>query len=166
MSVYYVRSPASGLVKIGHAADARQRFNKIQSDCPDTLVLVAIEDGGVELEAARHAEFASLRARGEWFRDVLDLRAHIDSLPAFIAPSRKIAVSGPLGAWLAENNLTTNEFAAIVGTTGATISRVCNGIQFPRRDLMLAIVEATNWEVDANALIGLPDKPALHSVAA
>ncbi len=165
MSVYYVRSPASGLVKIGFAADARQRFSKIQSDCPDTLVLVAVEDGDMETESARHAQFAEFRARGEWFRDEGALRDHVDALPGHITPPRKITGNGPLGKWIAENGMTLNDFAEIVGTTQATISRVCNGVQFPRRELMLAIVEATDWAVDANALLGI-EQPAAQASAA
>lgn len=159
MSVYYVRSPASGLVKIGFATDARHRFSKIQTDCPDTLILAAVEDGGEDVEAMRHSEFSALRVRGEWFRDEGDLASHIDALPGVVAPIRRIAESGALGAWIAKNGITLGEFAEMVGTTQATISRVCNGVNFPRRDLMLAIVEATDWEVDANALLNVPAKP-------
>lgn len=165
MSVYYVRSPASGMVKIGFATDARARFSKIQTDTPEKLILAAIEEGGKDVENDRHVDFASLRVRGEWFRYEGALARHVDSLPRIPERPRKIAGSGPLGAWLARQGLTTGEFADIVGTTSATISRICNGIHFPRRDLMLAIVEATNWEVDANALFGL-SRPVEMSAAA
>lgn len=165
MTVYYVRSPAFGMVKIGYAENARLRFSKIQSDCPDTLILAAIEDGNEDLEADRHAQFADLRIRGEWFSDEGALRDHIESLPAVLSPPRKIAGNGPLGSWIAAQGMTLNDFALIVGTTQATISRVCCGIQMPRRDLMVAIFEATDGAVDANVLFGIEPKLPMSAAA-
>lgn len=165
MSVYYVRSRVSGLVKIGYAADARKRFHKIQSDSPEELILAAIEDGDEAIERERHLQFAALRVRGEWFHDFGDLSRHIDSLPRPLEPARKIAASGPLGAWIASRGMTLDTFASLVGTTQATVSRVCNGVAFPRRELMLAIIEATDWEVDANDLLGISPPIARQSAA-
>lgn len=160
MSVYYVRAPSSGLVKIGFAKDALRRFSKIQSDSADALVLFAVEDGDFETERGRHAQFAAYRVRGEWFRDEGILRDHIDRLPRFLRPTPKVAGSGPLGKWIAKKGMTLGEFAALVGTSQGTISRICRGQHFPRRDLLLAIVNATDWAVDANALAGLtPPSP-------
>ncbi len=164
MSVYYVRAPLSGTVKIGFAADARSRFSKIQSDSSERLVLVAVEVGDVGDERARHAQFAEFRVRGEWFRDEGALRDHVDSLPRFTPPPRKIAGGSALGEWIVCNGMTLEEFADRVGSTAATISRICNGAQFPRRDLLIAIVNETNWAVDANAIAGL--KPPSARLAA
>lgn len=161
MTVYYVRAPSPKLVKIGFAADARKRFSKMQTDSAYLLILAAVEDGGREVEAERHEQFKSFWFRGEWFRDEGELASHIDALPRPAVPARKAVGQSALGIWLAARRMTLAEFASLVGTTEASISRICNGVQFPRRDLMLAIIEATNWEVDANALLGV-ERPALR----
>lgn len=166
MSVYYVHAPDTGLVKIGFAENPVSRLSKMQVDSPTRLVLLAIEDGGKPLERQRHQQFSDLRARGEWFRHAADLSAHIASLPPHIKPARKSRLTGALGKWLAAHDHTLESFAKIAGTTQATLSRVCDGKQFPRRELMLRIVEATNWEVDANSLLGIPAKPRAEGIAA
>lgn len=158
MSVYYVSAPEIGMVKIGYAENPAHRFSKMQVDSPTRLILVAIEPGGEAIENARHRQFASCRARGEWFRHEDKLAEHIRSLPPYARPQRE-ALPGALGAWLRRNNHTLASFAVLVSSTEATISRICAGKQFPRRDVMLRIVEATNWEVDANALLSIPQRP-------
>jgi hypothetical protein len=163
MSVYYVLAPDLGLVKIGYAKTPSVRFSKIQSDSPTRLVLVAIEDGGQEAEAQIHARFARHRARAEWFRHDGELADYIASLPPFVrAPKRKL--TGPLGEWIIRNGHTLTSFAALVGTTEATLSRACLGRNLPRRELMVRIWQETNGEVDANALFGLR-KPAKAKAA-
>ena len=155
MSVYYVRSVSDGLVKIGYAGDAKQRFSKIQSDSPAELELVAVEDGSVELEADRHCQFASLRVRGEWFREEGPLAEFIDALPRFKhRRRRKIHEASPLGAWIVQSGHTLASFGELVGSNQTTISRVVNGVHVPRKDLFLAIIEATDWEVDAHDILG------------
>lgn len=149
-----MRSPADDMVKIGFAKCPVKRFSKIQSDSPNRLILAAVEDGGLQLEAMRHYEFREYRRRGEWFSDAGALKEHIDALPAFThGPRRKVKLSGPLGRWIVANGHTLESFAALVGTTQGTLSRTCNGKNMPRRDLIIAIIEATNWEVDANGIL-------------
>jgi hypothetical protein len=46
------------------------------------LSLLATEPGSFQMERARHAQFAHLRAKGEWFRKGDDLMAHIEGLAA------------------------------------------------------------------------------------
>lgn len=159
MSVYYVHAPETGLVKIGFAEQPFSRLSKMQVDSPTRLILVAVEDGGKAVERERHQQFAELRSRGEWFRHELKLAEHIASLPPLIMPARRSRISGALGRWIVANGHTLESFAKVAGTTQATLSRICDGKQFPRRDLMLRIVDATGWEVDANALLGISGKP-------
>lgn len=160
MSVYYVHAPDTGLVKIGFAKDPVSRLCKMQVDSPTALSIIALEDGGKALEAKRHASFAHLRVRGEWFEFGGALAKHIASLPQFEIPKkpRKIAAS-PLGEWIVSNGHTLETFARVVSSTQPTLSRICDGKQFPRRELMLRIIVATDWEIDANALLNVPPKP-------
>jgi hypothetical protein len=60
--IYYVRF--GDIVKIGTTRNLRNRLNTY----PPTAVLLAVEPGGLRLEAERHAQFAHLLAyRNEWF---------------------------------------------------------------------------------------------------
>jgi sRNA-binding protein len=67
MAVYFITAREIGRVKIGYAADAWRRFNKIQSDSPCEVDLEATVVGSVEDERAFHARFAAHRIRREWF---------------------------------------------------------------------------------------------------
>lgn len=88
MSVYYAAAPELRMVKIGFAADPWHRFSKIQSDSPCALKMLAIEEGGLALEASRHAQFAQHRARREWFRLSPEIEAHIAVLGPAERPRR------------------------------------------------------------------------------
>lgn len=77
--VYYAGDPVAKLVKIGTSADLRTRITDLRRRRPG-LVLLATEPGGVVEERRRHAEFASLRETGEWFRRVPYLVAHVNDL--------------------------------------------------------------------------------------
>ncbi len=73
--VYLVRA-ASGLYKIGRAADPGERLRELACGSPDELRLVhAIAAADcVELETRLHRRFALQRVRGEWFQlDAVDV---------------------------------------------------------------------------------------------
>ncbi len=159
MSVYYVHAPETGLVKIGFAEQPFSRLSKMQVDSPTRLVLLAIEDGSRAVERERHVQFSHLRTRGEWFRHVDGLAEHIASLPPVTMPIRRSKIGGALGQWIVSHGHTLQSFAKLAGSTQTTLSRICDGKQFPRRELMMRIVLATDWEVDANAMLGIPPKP-------
>lgn len=167
MSVYYIRAPEAGLVKIGFAEQPWRRLSKMQVDSPTRLMLVAFEEGGRPLESARHRQFEEFRRRGEWFEHAGALAAHIAALPPAQEPLRSGKIGGPLGDWIKANGHTLTSFADLVGSSQAALSRVCAGKQFPRRELMVRIMQATNGVVDANALIGIePQSRTARQVAA
>lgn len=165
MSVYFVHAPETGLVKIGFAENPIARLGKMQVDSPSRLILLAIEHGGKAREAQLHEQFTDLRARGEWFRFAEGLAEYVGTLPPFVKPQAARKIGGPLGCWMVANGHTLATFANLIGTTEASLSRVCSGKQLPRRDLLLRIVEATDWEVDANALLGVPPRPTKADAA-
>lgn len=77
-AVYFIESPALGLVKIGSAANVDQRLARLQTGSADRLVLhgVWLTDDAFRLEREFHVRCASARSHGEWFRktpEVLDL---------------------------------------------------------------------------------------------
>ena len=61
-----------------------------------------------------------------------------------------------LNVFLQTHNLQSAEFAARIGTTGATLSRILNAQVVPRRGLMEAIFRETDGLVTPNDLVGLP----------
>lgn len=60
-----------------------------------------------------------------------------------------------LNDFLTFENTTMGEFAKVVGTTTATISRIADGAVFPRKALMERIYAATRGLVTPNDLVGL-----------
>lgn len=113
MSVYYIHAPESGLVKIGFAENPRSRLGKMQVDSPTRLVLLAVEEGGLAVEAERHARFAAYRSRGEWFDHCGELADYIDTLTPYERPARKF---GP------------TEMSALTGWTKGWCSQMLNGL--------------------------------------
>lgn len=81
MAVYFVHDDHSDWLKIGFSENPWGRMSKMQADCPGELTLLAILQGGRDVEAEVHQRFASARERGEWFRFTPELRAYVASLP-------------------------------------------------------------------------------------
>lgn len=82
-SVYYVRcGGAGGLIKIGKAVDPRKRLSQLQTGSGETLTLLAVEPGGLDVERRRHRQFRAYRVRGEWFRAEPALLRHIEAVNA------------------------------------------------------------------------------------
>lgn len=154
MSVYYVHSPELELIKIGFADNPHNRLSSLRCHSPARLVMLAAEDGGRKLEQQRHADFQHLHVRGEWFRYAGALRAFVEALPPYVAPKGK-QLPGPLGAWIKSHGMGLESFAALMGTSAATVSRICSGKMSPVAHIH-RIYEVTNGEIDANALFGLP----------
>lgn len=156
MSVYYIHSPETGLAKIGFARDPLSRFRKMQVDSPTRLILLAVEDGSLALEKVRHAQFAGLRARGEWFRFEDELSDFVGQLTPFVRAPRK-PLGGALGAWMRNNGHSVRSASKLFGLTAGGISRTCAGKNMPRHDAVLRIYRLTNGEVTPNALYGIED---------
>jgi len=52
--------------------------------------------------------------------------------------------------WLQTNDLSTADFAAIIGVSQPTIYRYMNGVQYPSRKYLLAIKKHTGGQVTPN----------------
>lgn len=77
--VYYIR--CGYLIKIGTTANLTSRFQSVRPN-----EVLALESGGQELETARHREFKSLNAGGEYFHPGPALQAHILELRKRLGP--------------------------------------------------------------------------------
>lgn len=80
MAVYFIKCSLTGLVKIGTAKQVAQRLAELQTGSPGQLVLIAEIEGDRAEEMRLHAQFHSLRERGEWFRYDGALREYIENL--------------------------------------------------------------------------------------
>lgn len=65
--VYFVKSVATGLVKIGFSADLHRRMKSLQTGSAEILELIAVMPGSPCDEKSLHSRFAKLRRHHEWF---------------------------------------------------------------------------------------------------
>jgi hypothetical protein len=76
--VYFVS--VRGFIKIGWTTNWRRRFTELQIANPEPIEVLLIVGRPPVYEKTMHAKFAGFRAAGEWFRDVPDIRQHIEGL--------------------------------------------------------------------------------------
>lgn len=95
MKRVYILRPVGlpGPVKIGCSKAPEARLATIAAWSPIRLEIVAIINGGHELEVALHKRFARLALHGEWFGVDAELQAVIDKAAA----GEPISIDGPLG---------------------------------------------------------------------
>jgi predicted GIY-YIG superfamily endonuclease len=80
--IYFVRSAASGLVKIGFTASPETRMRGLEHSSGGEIEVLHQMRGTVAEERALHKQFASARRKGEWFEATDELIAHIEALKA------------------------------------------------------------------------------------
>ena len=72
-----------------------------------------------------------------------------------------------LAAWLVAEKMTQAEFAAKIGRSDASISRLCNGLQKPDFATLLAIERETGGQVTTKDFADLdPNQPAPQAASA
>lgn len=81
--VYFIFSKKQNAIKIGYTIDPDQRLATIQGSNPDSLDLLRVIPGGLELEQKLHRRFKHLKRGGEWFDAAPELLKFINSLRDF-----------------------------------------------------------------------------------
>jgi hypothetical protein len=81
--VYFIRKGADGPIKIGHTSVIRSRLALMQSHCDEKLKILAVLDGGTELETSIKKRFASLARYGEWYTPGQELLDFISGLTVY-----------------------------------------------------------------------------------
>lgn len=77
--IYFVLN--GEFVKIGVSDAPRKRIASLQTGSPFPLEVLAIVEGGYELEAELHRRFAAYRLLGEWFQYAPPIQELIASMP-------------------------------------------------------------------------------------
>jgi hypothetical protein len=96
--IYFIHAPAVNAVKIGYANDPWTRLNKLRTDCPCEVEMVAFTEGDKVAERLLQKRFHGYRQRGEWFAYTGELRDFIDGLEPAEARPRRIGALGPMVA--------------------------------------------------------------------
>lgn len=68
-------------IKIGFASNVKNRVASLQTGHHKKLAVLRVEKGTMEDEAKFHERFATLRARGEWFRREGELAEYVGIEP-------------------------------------------------------------------------------------
>ena len=66
--VYFIQGQCGGAIKIGFSFKPAERLKSLQTGYPDTLTILTMVPGTVELERQIHEEFDHCRLNGEWFK--------------------------------------------------------------------------------------------------
>jgi hypothetical protein len=79
--VYFARAKRSGNIKIGWTSgNPRHRIKQWQTGTYEPVELLAVVEGGQDVERAYHTVFRGLHLHGEWFRGGCLLLATIGEL--------------------------------------------------------------------------------------
>lgn len=81
--VYFVQCGIDGPIKIGTTTNLSARLSSLRTSQPHGLAVLAIADGGRELEKAYHKQFAAHRTVGEWFNPHSDILCEVNRLEGF-----------------------------------------------------------------------------------
>jgi hypothetical protein len=74
--VYFIE--AGDYIKIGYTRSIKSRIIKMMTDVPMEPKTLHLEPGTIKQEKIFHRHFASIRARGEWFRKTAELLEFIE----------------------------------------------------------------------------------------
>lgn len=119
MAIYIVRVGSSGPVKLGYAANPKQRIEILQVGQPAHLNVLRVMEGCRQFEVALHRHFAPLRIRGEWFAYSEEMLDDLD----FLRPTSADPVTphGSLTSYMQAAGLTDAELAAKLEITQENI---------------------------------------------
>lgn len=153
--IYFLQGD-NDYIKIGYTIDVSRRVQFLQTGSPTRLKLLGVMEGRVDTEAALHRRFERSRIIGEWFKPsqaILDYIAQNTAMP--VAEKSNRYGHTKLGAWLADNDLTAVALAAQLGVSAASITRILQDKQIPRKDLMEKLYSVTQGAVQPNDFYSL-----------
>lgn len=77
--IYFLRSPSSGLIKIGRTKYLRSRLADLSYQHREQLIVLGVLDEPDVYETQLHRQFKKWRVRGEWFEPTAHLLAFVQS---------------------------------------------------------------------------------------
>lgn len=155
--VYCIGNIAAGICKIGVTTNLKQRLSMLKTGSHCTLEVFATLEGGKDLEAELHREFADDRLNGEWFELSHEIRQYFDIEPSdypeeLVYKVERDALEGkregvalaPMALLTA--NISANGFKVLLAMT-AQAGYNTNKIQLPS-EKRVQIMEATGCNSD------------------
>ncbi|MBY2986405.1 GIY-YIG nuclease family protein [Rhizobium leguminosarum] len=89
MSVYFMQEQGGeGLIKIGFSDLPDRRLTTVRRGEKNPVQILAVIDGGREVERMLHAQLAVDRARGEWFRPSEAVMGMVQTAQSVSSPRR------------------------------------------------------------------------------
>jgi DNA-binding transcriptional regulator YiaG len=112
--IYFIQRGSSrkGYIKIGIAANVKERLTQLQCGQPFRLRVLATMPGDAETERLLHARYASVRKSGEWFSATPELLADIRRARETIQAPMKLKREVP-----EEVKAMSKDFAALLRKT-------------------------------------------------
>lgn len=80
--VYFIQGDEDSPIKIGYSGDVAARHYALQSGNPSLLRVLAVQEGGLDLEGNLQSLFADLWVRGEWFTATKELLGYVEEIGA------------------------------------------------------------------------------------
>lgn len=103
-TIYFVQDYHQTAVKIGYAREAGNRIMSLQTASPYPLLPMGTCPGNMSFERSLHAEFASDRLLGEWFRktdELVERAKHLcDDFHECIGQRRRILILAKRRGWI------------------------------------------------------------------
>lgn len=66
--IYFIQGQCGGAIKIGFSYQPAERLKSLQTGYPDTLTILSMIPGSLDLERELHEEFSYCKLNGEWFK--------------------------------------------------------------------------------------------------
>ena len=140
--IYFIICGAK--VKIGFSANPEKRLKNLQTGNAALLSLAATMQGTVEHEKELHKRFEGYNINGEWFSYKGELKAFILNIPR---QPKHVQYCSPLDEYIRKHHIKASDFAAAVGLSQGSISRLRRGTQTPSLEAAIAIERETNGKV-------------------
>ena len=91
--IYFIQASITGLIKIGHTRDLKERFKAIESICSEKIYIIKTTPGDLSAEHKLHIDFSHLRDHSEWFHPGKDLLKYIANVKTLTMPSSLAKIS-------------------------------------------------------------------------
>lgn len=149
--IYFIQSGPDGRVKIGCAHNPARRIATLKCASPYPVEVLAIWEGGFEVEKTLHHFLSAHRVHGEWFAPHAEVLAAANECPAVAVKAKaKGRPNSALKDYLAQPGQTASALASKCDVAVSTITRAAGREFDPSMKLMRKIEMHTGGKVKPN----------------